>query len=555
MAALETMAFISNGVSIFTYFYGYMNFSLTKSATSLTNFMGAAFLLPLFGGFISDTYLSRFKTCLIFGCLEIMGFVLLAVQAHFKQLRPFPCKDVAPSATSHCESPTRSQEAILFTGVYLVALGTGGIKAALPSLGADQFDEQDSREANSLSSFFNWYMFSLTFGAMLGVTFVVWISSNLGWDWAFGVCAVAVGMGLLFLSMGLSTYRNYLPKGSPLVRTIQVFVAAIRKWRLPLPDMAGELHEVHDKEAAQNQILQRTDQFKCLDHAAIITAEDEPVLSAVSGSWKLCTVTQIEETKILVRMLPIILSTVFMNTCLAQLQTFSIQQSTTMNRKIGNFEVPGPSVPVIPLLFMFILLPIYDKVFIPIAQKLTGIPTGITQLQRVGVGLVLSAISMAVSGVIETRRKNVAIEHGMVDSPGPLPISVFWLGIQYAIFGMADMFTLAGMLDFFYAESSSGMKSLGTAISWCSLAFGYFTSTVVVSVVNKVSKGWLGSNNLNRDRLEYFYWLLAGVSVLNFGMYLVCARWYKYKMVQEEKSRWDHIEESINVSVGKDATP
>lgn len=71
MAALETMAFISNGISLVTYFYGYMNFSLTKSATALTNFMGTAFLLPLLGGFISDTYLSRFKTCLIFGCLEI----------------------------------------------------------------------------------------------------------------------------------------------------------------------------------------------------------------------------------------------------------------------------------------------------------------------------------------------------------------------------------------------------------------------------------------------------------------------------------------------------
>ncbi|KZV45205.1 Major facilitator superfamily protein [Dorcoceras hygrometricum] len=483
-----------------------------------------------------------------------MGFVVLAVQAHYTQLRPFPCKDVAPSATSHCESATRSQEAILFTGLYLVALGTGGIKAALPSLGADQFDEQDSRESTSLSSFFNWLMFSITFGAILGVTFVVWISSNLGWDWAFGVCAVAVTMGLLFLSMGLSIYQKYLPKGSPLVRILQVFVAAMRKWRLPVPDMATELHEVHDKEL-QNEILQRTDQFKCLDHAAIVTPEDGPVLSAYSGSWKLCTVTQIEETKILVRMLPIILSTVFMNTCLAQLQTFSIQQSTTMNRKIGSFEVPGPSVPVIPLLFMFILLPIYDRIFIPIARKFTGIPTGITKLQRVGVGLVLSAISMAVSGLIETRRKNVAIEHGMVDSPGPLPVSVFWLGIQYAIFGMADMFTLAGMLDFFYAESSSGMKSLSTAISWCSLAFGYYTSTVVVSVVNKVSKGWLESNNLNRDRLEYFYWLLSGVSVLNFGLYLVCARWYKYKIVQDQKSRLDHIQDSIDVSVGKNSTP
>ncbi|XVF64523.1 hypothetical protein PTKIN_Ptkin09bG0176100 [Pterospermum kingtungense] len=84
-------------------------------------------------------------------------------------------------------------------------------------------------------------------------------------------------------------------------------------------------------------------------------------------------------------------------------------------------------------------------------------------------------------------------------------MSVFWLGYQYALFGLADMFTLVGLLEFFYAESSAGMKSLSTAISWCSLAIGYFLSSVVVEVVNKASGGWLANNNLNRDELNYFY--------------------------------------------------
>ena len=239
--------------------------------------------------------------------------------------------------------------------------------------------------------------------------------------------------------------------------------------------------------------------------------------------------TQVEETKILIRMLPIILSTVFMNTCLAQLQTFSVQQSITMDTRVFGFQVPGPSLPVIPLLFMFVLIPIYERVFVPLARKITGIPTGIRQLQRVGVGLVLSAISMAVAGIVETSRKSVAVEHNMVDSTEPLPMSFLWLGFQYAIFGAADMFTLVGLLEFFYAESSAGMKSLSTAISWCSLAFGYFSSTVVVEVVNKVTGGWLANNNLNRDKLNYFYWLLAGISIVNFGVYLACASWYRYK--------------------------
>lgn len=72
MEGLENMAFIANAVSLVTYFTGYMNFSLTKSATTLTNFMGTSFLLALFGGFISDTYLSRFKTCVLFGSIELV---------------------------------------------------------------------------------------------------------------------------------------------------------------------------------------------------------------------------------------------------------------------------------------------------------------------------------------------------------------------------------------------------------------------------------------------------------------------------------------------------
>lgn len=72
MAGIDVMAFIATGMSLVTYFYGFMNFSITKSATAVTNFMGTAFLLSLFGAFLSDTYLSRFKTCVLFGCFEVV---------------------------------------------------------------------------------------------------------------------------------------------------------------------------------------------------------------------------------------------------------------------------------------------------------------------------------------------------------------------------------------------------------------------------------------------------------------------------------------------------
>ncbi|XVF36209.1 hypothetical protein REPUB_Repub19eG0038600 [Reevesia pubescens] len=531
MEGLENMAFIANAVSLVTYFMGYMNFSLTKSANTVTNFMGTSFILALLGGVIADTFLTRFTTCVLFGFVELLGYVLLTVQAHFDQLRPTPCTDVS----KQCEAANTGQAAILYTGLYLVALGTSGIKAALPLLGADQFDSNDPKGAAQISSYFNWFVFSLTLGSIAGVTFVVWISSNKGWDWAFGFCTIAVLLAIVFLCIGKRFYRDNAPKGSPIIRILQVLVAAIRNRDYPIPKKEDELCEIYDKEKVEvpNEILRRTNQFRYLDRAAVHMASwggSSP--SMTPGPWRLSTVTQVEETKILIRMLPIILSTVFINTCLAQLQTFSIQQSMTMDTHIFGFKIPAPSLPVIPLVFNLIFIPIYDRIFVPLARRITGIPTGIRYLQRAGVGLVLSTISMAVSAVMETRRKSVAVKHNMVDSTDPLPMSVFWLGFQYAVFGLADMFTLVGLLEFYHAESSARMKGASTAISWFSLAFGYFVSSLVVEVVNKASGGWLASNNLNRDKLNYFYWLLSAMSAVNFVIYLVCASWYKYKNVE-----------------------
>ncbi|GLT92216.1 hypothetical protein SLE2022_100660 [Rubroshorea leprosula] len=226
-------------------------------------------------------------------------------------------------------------------------------------------------------------------------------------------------------------------------------------------------------------------------------------------------------------MFQIALCTVFIITCMAHLVTFTVQQSLTLDSHILGFKIPGPSLPVIPQIFNVIFIALYNHVFVPVARRITGIPTGIRYFQRIEVELVPSTISMAVTGVVETRRKSVSVQHNVVDSTEPLPMSAFWLGFQYAIFGLSDMFAPVGLLDFYYARSSAGMKSIGTASLNCSLAFGYFTSSVVVEVVNWVTVGWLASNNLNRDKLNYFYWLLSGMNMVNFFIFLVCASWYK----------------------------
>jgi len=238
-------------------------------------------------------------------------------------------------------------------------------------------------------------------------------------------------------------------------------------------------------------------------------------------------------------MIPIFCCTIIMTLCLAQLQTFSVQQGFTMDTRITkHFNIPPPSLPIIPIGFLVIIIPVYDRICVPVLRKFTGIPTGVTHLQRIGVGLILSCISMAIAAIIEVKRKNVARDNNMLDAVPvvqPLPLSIFWLSFQYFVFGIADMFTYVGLLEFFYSEAPKGLKSTSTCFLWSSMALGYFLSSIMVQVVNSATKnvtasgGWLAGNNINRNHLNLFYLLLSLISLINFFVYLVISKRYKYR--------------------------
>lgn len=248
--------------------------------------------------------------------------------------------------------------------------------------------------------------------------------------------------------------------------------------------------------------------------------------------------TQVEELKMIISLLPIWASTVFVWTALAQMETFSVEEATTMDRQMGpNFKFPAASLAVFELINVLCLLPLYDVFFVPFMRRFTGKPQGISTLQRIGVGIVVSVLAMVVAGLVEVKRVSVAREHGLLDKPkSVIPLSVFWLVPQYFLRGTTEIFTQVGQLDFFYSEAPESMRSLGTAIYLSTIGVGHFVSTLLVTIVKNVTRhgdddpGWL-TDNLNRSRLDKFYYLLAIMSSVNFLFYLLCAHWYKYKKV------------------------
>lgn len=101
------------------------------------------------------------------------------------------------------------------------------------------------------------------------------------------------------------------------------------------------------------------------------------------------------------------------------------------------------------------------------------------------------------------------------------------LAPQYMLFGLGDFLFYVGIMELFYQEASEGMRSLGTGFSQTTNALGYLLSSSTVNIVKSVSS-WL-PDNINRAHLDYFYWMLALLNLLSFCLFLLCAKYYKYR--------------------------
>ncbi|WVZ61104.1 hypothetical protein U9M48_011027 [Paspalum notatum var. saurae] len=429
-------------------------------------------------------------------------------------------------------SPNRSlrlHETLFFVGIYLVSVGTGGHKPALESFGADQFDESHALERVQKMSFFNWWNCALCSGVLLGVTVIVYAQERVGWGAASVVLAAVMAASLVVFLAGWRFYRYRVPEGSPLTPLLQVVVAAVRKRRLEMPADAAQLYEVKPQNI-KKRLLCHTDQLRFLDRAAIV---EHGVGEAASGPWRLATVTQVEETKLVLTMVPIWVATLPFGMAAAQVSTFFIKQGSVMDRRLGpHFVLPPASIFALSAIGMIATVALYDKVLVPYLRRATGGERGISILKRVGIGMAFAIVALAVAAVVERRR---------LRSAAPAAMSVFWLVPQFVLMGVGDGFALVGLQEYFYDQVPDNMRSLGIGLYLSVIGAGSFLSSLVITAADLVSSrggraSWF-AKDLNRSRLDLFYWLLAGIGAVNLVFYAVVAARYSYKKAVKAGSK------------------
>ncbi|KAI4363638.1 hypothetical protein MLD38_019829 [Melastoma candidum] len=435
--------------NLIVYLIDEFNFEPIVAAQIYNVVNGCMCFLPIIAAVVADSYFGCFPVASVSSLISFLGIVIISLTATLVSLRPHQCT----AGSSTCDPPSKIQSATLYVGITLSVLGVGGSVFTMTTLGANQFDNEKQQGA-----FFNWSFFCQ------GQSH--WLRSFL---------------------IGHRCYRHIKPQGSPFTSLACVLVAALRKRKLPIPsDSNAYYSRIQEKSKGELALIPR-EKFGFLNRAAIKMEGDVNSDGMIVKRWRLCTVQQVEDLKMLIGVSPLWLSSILLSTPVAVQNSMTVLQALTVNRRLGSsFEIPAGSVLVLIMFSATIWLTVIDP-------------------------------------LVESKRLHTS-SRSNPDST-TVSMSVIWLFPQLILVGIGEAFHFPGQLSFFYREFPESLKSSATAIVGAIIGIAYFVSIGSVDMF-RTRTTWL-RQDLDKGRLDLVYWVLAAIGLTNFGYFLACACMYK----------------------------
>lgn len=158
-----------------------LNLTENVATEVYTSFSMLIYFMGIFGGILSDVYFGKFRTILALSVVYAIGSIIVAISA-------IPTIIISPAAA-------------LYTGLLLIAIGSGGIKPCVSAFGGDQFvlPEQNAK----ITSFFSLFYFAISASALLSTTIIPNIRAHVHcfgenecYPLAFGVPAILMIMAI-----------------------------------------------------------------------------------------------------------------------------------------------------------------------------------------------------------------------------------------------------------------------------------------------------------------------------------------------------------------------
>lgn len=321
---------------------------------------GFVYVTPLIGGYIADTYLGRYKTILSFSVLYLIGLSLFVFGS-------------VPGAIS---------EPLVFTAMYTVALGAGGIKPNVSTMGADQFDPQYEQDKKEAAQFFSYFYWSINLGALMAYSIVAYVCQYglpfLGgepWGFFIGYLIPTIMMffGVLVFVSGSKRYKHVKPRGSMLSTAVGILYEAIitkRSKKSPSGFILDKASTVHGGSYSHNDV----EGMKFVSKLA-------PFLGVMIPYWGIYGQTK---------------------------TAFQIQ-GCQMDSNLGDIQLPISAMNMFNNVAILILVPLVDQVLYP---KMREKGWELSMLNKIGLGFMFATLAMIVAALIEMYRLQEAPDAG-----------------------------------------------------------------------------------------------------------------------------------------------
>lgn len=375
-----------------------MRQSLAKANFHL--FASGVYFFPLLGGYLADRYLGKYRTILWLSILYVLGHACLAM---FES------------------NPTG-----FYTGLFLIALGSGGIKPCVSSMVGDQFTEANKHLVKKVFALFYW---SVNFGSFFASLLIPKVLKLYGPAVAFGIPGVLMAIATLIFWLGSRHYVDIPPTGENPHSFLRVIRSAMKN---------------------------RGEGGHWLDGAR----RDHPE-GAVEGA------------KAVLRLLAIFAPIPFFWMLFDQKASTWVVQAKSMNPQIGPFTFEPSQMQVVNPALVMILIPFTTGVVYP---AFTRAGYELTPLRRMTIGLAVGAVSYVIAGGLQ-----IAIDSGAY-------LSILWQIAPYVVLTVAEILVSTTGLEFAYSQAPREMK--GTIMSlWNLTSTAANLAVALASALNVFKEG------------------------------------------------------------------
>ena len=335
-------------------------------------FVAGVYLFPLLGGWLSDRFLGKYRTILWVSLLYCVGQLFLALF------------DTSPTG--------------FYAGLFLIALGSGGIKPCVSAFVGDQFTES-SRAL--IPRVFGWFYWSINFGSFFASLTIPQLLARFGPKVAFGTPGAIMLLATAIFFAGRKLYVNVPPSKPP----SHGFLAVMR--------------------SAFSGLVRR-----------------RAFWAAARGAHPAGAV---EACQAVLRVVTIFIPIPFFWACFDQKASLWVIQGRSMDTQVGSWTLlPAQLQAVNPALVM-LLVPLTTYGLYPWLERL-GVR--FTPLRRMGIGLALTGVSYLLAALIQLG----------IDGGGRP--SILWQLGPYVVLTLSEIFVSVTGLEFAYTQAPKEMKGV-----------------------------------------------------------------------------------------------